>query len=102
MKRVALLCLLLLGGVAVTGSAQTRVGVAIGIGMPGFGGFVAVGQPWYWYHGRRVYYVRRYYAGAPRYYYSPRFVPENWRAHDRFYFERRRDFDRRDDRRRMR
>jgi len=95
MKRIVTLCLALLAGGAVSAGAQTRVGVAIAVGTPAFGGFVTVGQPWYWYHGRRVYYVRRYSAGAPRYFYNPRFVPPDWRAHGRVYFERHRDVYRR-------
>lgn len=95
MKRTIMLCLALLAGGAISAKAQTSVGVAIGIGTPGFAGFVTVGQPWYWYRGERVYYVRRYEAGRVRYFYNPRYVPEDWRDHDRFYFERHRDWDRR-------
>lgn len=94
MKRIMMLCLALLAGGAVSAKAQTRVGVAFSVGGPFFGGFVTVGQPWYWYHGYRVYYVRRVYDGRPRYFYDPRFVPDGWRDHDRGFFERDRDWDR--------
>jgi hypothetical protein len=93
MKRTLMLCLALLAGGAISAKAQTRVNVAFGLGTPGFAGFVTVGQPWYWYGGQRVFYVRRYYSGRPMYFYNPRFVPEDWRAHDRVFFERQRDWD---------
>jgi hypothetical protein len=93
MKRIMMLCLALLAGGAISAKAQTSVGVRIGVGTPGFGGFVVVGQPWYWYGGERVYYVRRYVYGHPRYFYDPRFVPDGWRDHDRAFFEHR-DWDR--------
>jgi len=93
MKRIMMLCLALLAGGAISAKAQTSVGVRLGFGAPGFAGFVTVGQPWYWYGGERVYYVRRYVYGEPRYFYDSRFVPEGWRDHDRAFFERR-DWDR--------
>ena len=63
MKRTLMLCLALLAGGAISAKAQTRVIVSFGVGTPGYAGFVSVGQPWYWYGGERVYYVRRYYEG---------------------------------------
>lgn len=94
MKRTLMLSLALLAGAATSAKAQTRVSVSIGLGTPGYAGFVTVGQPWYWYGGEQVYYVRRVYGGRPMWYYDPRYVPEDWRAHNRAWFERHRDWDR--------
>ncbi|HEX4633135.1 MAG TPA: hypothetical protein VH163_04840 [Gemmatimonadales bacterium] len=94
MKRTVMLCLTLLAGGAISAKAQTRVIVSFGVGTPGYAGFVSVGQPWYWYGGERVYYVRRSYEGRPMWFYDPRYVPEDWRGHDRNWFERHRDWDR--------